>query len=64
MAVGVEETVRAAVAEVAVEPLALDAAGLERGDAPLERLGATRAVGEVPDARLRGEAVSFSDERS
>jgi hypothetical protein len=63
VAVGVEEAVRGAVAEVAVEPRALDAGRLERGDAPRERLGAVRAVGEVPDARLRG-GVSFSDERS
>ncbi len=51
--VGVEEAVRGAVAEVAVEPLPGDAAGLQRRDPPLQRLGAVGAVGEVPDARLR-----------
>ena len=39
VAVGVEEAVGAAVAEVAVEPGAGDAAGLERRHPPLERLG-------------------------
>ena len=41
------------MAEVAVEPGAGDSAGLEGRDPPLERLGGVRAVGQVPDARLR-----------
>ena len=41
------------MAEVAVEPRALDARRLERRDPALERLGAVRAVREVPDAGLR-----------
>ena len=53
MAVGIAEAVGRAVAEVAVEPVPLDAAGLERGDPARERLRAVGAVGEVADARLR-----------
>ena len=57
VAVGVAEAVRRAVPHVAVEPLAACTAGLERAHAPVERLGAPRAVGEMTDARLlrRGE---------
>ena len=51
MPVRIEEAVRGPVPEVAVEPRALDPAGLECRDPPLERLGAVRPVREVPDAR-------------
>ena len=53
VAVGIEERVRGAVSDVALEPFAGDARRVERGDPPLERLDAVRAVREVPDARLR-----------
>ena len=53
VAVGVQEAICAAVAEVAVEPVALDPAGLQRRDPALERLRRMRAIREVPDARLR-----------
>ena len=54
MAVGIEEGVGATVADVAVEPVALHPGLLHRGDAALERLGALRPVGQVPDPGLRG----------
>ena len=54
VAVGIEEAVGAAVAEVAVEPAALDSGRLERRDPALESLRAVRAVGQVPDPGLRG----------
>ena len=62
--VGIAEGVRGTVAEVAVRPLAGNAGCLERVDAPRERLGAVRAVGDVADSRTAPAAVSFSDERS
>jgi hypothetical protein len=40
------------VTEVAGEPLARDAGRLEGGDPARQRLGAVRAVREVPDTRL------------
>ena len=54
MAVRVEELVRPAVADVAVEPLALHPGRLERCDPALEGFGALRPVGKVPDPRLHG----------
>ena len=53
VAVGVEEAVGAAMAEVAVDPVAGDASGIERCDPAGERLRAVRAIREVTDARLR-----------
>ena len=52
--VRIAEAVGRAVAEVAVEPVPVDPAGLERRDPARERLRAVGAVGEVADARLRG----------
>ncbi len=53
MAVRIEKAVRGAVPDVAVGPLAVDSRRFERGDAARERLGAVRAVGDVPHSRLR-----------
>ena len=53
MAVWIEERVGRTVAEVAVEPATIRSGRLERCDAPLERRDAVRAIGDVPDPRLR-----------
>ena len=53
VAVGVREAVGAAMADVAVDPPLPEPRLLDRGDAPLERLGAPGAQGDVADARLR-----------
>ena len=51
--VGIGEAVRRAVTDVAVDPPRPEPGRLDRGDAPLERLGAPRAQRDVAEPGLR-----------
>ncbi len=59
VAVGVAEAVAGAAAAAALDPALAEAGGLDRGDAPLERLGAAGAQPAATPSRPCGASVSM-----